>query len=64
MLADTASNLLAARRALAIAVVAGVAAVAGVFALRVDARFVYDGLTSDGLPLVIISACAGSGLWC
>ena len=49
------------RRALAMAVVAGAAALAGVFALRGDARFVYDGLTSDGLPLVILSALCGLG---
>ena len=48
-----------ARRALAIAVVAGAAAVAGIFALHADARFVYDGLTSEGLPLVILSGIAG-----
>jgi len=49
------------RRALAMAVVAGAAAVAGVLALRGDARFVYDGLTSDGLPLVVLSAVCGLG---
>ncbi|MGH2982811.1 MAG: cytochrome d ubiquinol oxidase subunit II [Solirubrobacterales bacterium] len=48
-----------ARRALAIAVIAGAAAVAGIFALHSDARFVYDGLTSEGLPLVILSGIAG-----
>src|SRR5918995_5151081 len=42
-----------ARRALAMAVIAGAAAVAGILALREDARFVYDGLTSEGLPLAI-----------
>jgi cytochrome bd ubiquinol oxidase subunit II len=48
-------------RALAAAVVAGALAVAGIFALRADARFVYDGLTSDGLPLVIVSVLCGAG---
>jgi cytochrome bd ubiquinol oxidase subunit II len=48
-----------ARRALAMAVVAGAAAVAGIFALHSDARFVYDGLTSEGLPLVILSGLTG-----
>jgi cytochrome d ubiquinol oxidase subunit II len=48
-------------RALAAAAVAGICAVAGIFALRDDARFVYDGLTSDGLPLVILSALCGIG---
>ena len=46
-------------RALAAAVVAGALAVAGLVALRADARHIYDGLTSDGLPLVIISAVCG-----
>jgi cytochrome bd ubiquinol oxidase subunit II len=49
------------RRALAIAVIAGGAAVAGVIALRSDARFVYDGLTGPGLPLVIASGLCGVG---
>jgi cytochrome d ubiquinol oxidase subunit II len=48
-----------ARRALAMAVIAGAAALAGIFALHSDARFVYDGLTGEGLPLVILSAIAG-----
>jgi cytochrome d ubiquinol oxidase subunit II len=46
-------------RALATAVVAGALAVAGIFVLRADARFVFDGLTGDGLPLVIASALCG-----
>jgi cytochrome bd ubiquinol oxidase subunit II len=41
--------------------VAGLAAVGGVFALRADGRFVYDGLTSEGLPLVIASVVFGLG---
>jgi cytochrome bd ubiquinol oxidase subunit II len=49
------------RRALAMAVIAGGAAVAGVLALRSDARFVYDGLTGPGLPLVIASGLCGLG---
>jgi cytochrome d ubiquinol oxidase subunit II len=50
-------------RALATAVAAGALAVAGLVALRADARYVYDGLTSDGLPLVILSAvCGGAAL--
>ena len=48
-----------ARRALAAATVAGAFAVAGIFALRADARFVFDGLTGEGLPLVILSALCG-----
>ncbi len=49
-----------ARRALASAVVAGAAALAGIFALNADAEFVYDGLTNEGLPLVILSALCGT----
>jgi cytochrome d ubiquinol oxidase subunit II len=50
------------RRALAAAVVAGALAVAGIVALHADARFVYDGLTSEGLPLVVVSLVAGAGV--
>jgi len=46
-------------RALAAAVAAGALAVAGLVALHADARYVYDGLTGDGLPLVIASAACG-----
>jgi cytochrome d ubiquinol oxidase subunit II len=49
-------------RALASAVVAGVLAVAGILVLRADARYVYDGLTGDGLPLVILSGLCGAGV--
>jgi len=48
-----------ARCALGAAVVAGALALSGVFALHSDARFVYDGLTGPGLPLVIASALCG-----
>ena len=48
-----------ARRSLAMAVIAGAAAVGGIIALHADARFVYDGLTSEGLPLVILSGLSG-----
>jgi len=48
-----------ARRALWAALCAGVFAVAGIFALHADARYVYDGLTTDGLPLVVVSALCG-----
>jgi cytochrome bd ubiquinol oxidase subunit II len=47
------------RRALGAAVVAGVLAVVGIVDLREDARYVYDGLTSSGLPLVIVSLLCG-----
>ena len=50
-----------ATRARAAAVVAGALAVGGIFALRADARFIYDGLTSDALPLVLVSVVCGAG---
>jgi cytochrome d ubiquinol oxidase subunit II len=50
-----------AARARAAALVAGGLAVAALFALRSDARFVYDGLTSEGLPLVLLSIACGLG---
>ena len=46
-------------RALGAAVVAGAIAFAGIFVYRADARFIYDGLTSEGLPLVLISLGCG-----
>jgi cytochrome d ubiquinol oxidase subunit II len=49
-------------RALAAAAVTGALAVAGIVALHADARFVYDGLTSDGLPLVIVSLLCGAAV--
>jgi cytochrome d ubiquinol oxidase subunit II len=49
-------------RAIGAAIAAGALAVAGLFALHADARFVYDGLTSDGLPLVIASAICGGAV--
>jgi cytochrome bd ubiquinol oxidase subunit II len=48
-----------ARRALTAALAAGALALGGIFALRADARYVYDGLTSEGLPLVVVSAACG-----
>jgi len=50
------------RRALGIAVIAGAFAVAGIFALHSEARYVYDRLTDQGLPLVIVSVTCGVGL--
>jgi len=44
------------------AVAAGVLAVAGLVALHEDAPTVYDGLTGDGLPLVVASALCGVGV--
>src|SRR4051812_2973138 len=49
------------RRAVGAAVVTGVIAVAGIFVLHSDARYIFDGLTSRALPLVIISAICGIG---
>jgi cytochrome d ubiquinol oxidase subunit II len=48
-----------ARRALWAAGVAGALAVAGIFALHSDARYVFDRLTAEGLPLAILSALSG-----
>jgi cytochrome bd ubiquinol oxidase subunit II len=47
------------RRAIGAAVLAGVAALVGIFVLRADARYVFDGLTSRALPFVILSALCG-----
>jgi cytochrome bd ubiquinol oxidase subunit II len=46
-------------RALIAAVVSGVVAAAGLVLLHSDAKFVFDGLTGDGLPLVILSLLCG-----
>ena len=46
-------------RALGAALVAGVLAVAGLVVLHQDARFVFDGLKGDALPLVIASFVCG-----
>ena len=51
-----------AHRALAAAVVAGVLAVAGIFALHDEARYLYDRLTDQALPLVIVSGLCGIGV--
>jgi cytochrome d ubiquinol oxidase subunit II len=40
---------------------AGATALIGVFVLRADARYIYDGLTSDAIPLVVLSAICGIG---
>jgi cytochrome bd ubiquinol oxidase subunit II len=48
-------------RALGAAVVAGVTAIAGIVVLHSDARYLYDGLTSEGLPFVLVSAVCGAG---
>jgi cytochrome d ubiquinol oxidase subunit II len=49
------------RRGVGAAVVAGTVAFAGIFVLHADAEYVFDGLASRGLPLVIASAGCGIG---
>jgi len=50
------------RRALAAAAVAGAAAAIGLVELHAEARYVFDRLVDQGLPLVIASALCGIGL--
>jgi cytochrome bd ubiquinol oxidase subunit II len=50
------------RRALAAAAVAGAAAAAGLIELHAEARYVFDRLVDQGLPLVIASALCGLAL--
>jgi cytochrome d ubiquinol oxidase subunit II len=47
------------RRAVGAAVASGVVALAGIFVLAADADYVFDGLKSRALPLVILSALCG-----
>jgi cytochrome d ubiquinol oxidase subunit II len=49
-------------RALIAALVTGALAAAGLVALHSDARFVFDGLTGDALPLVIVSLVCGGAV--
>jgi cytochrome d ubiquinol oxidase subunit II len=49
------------RRAIAAAIATGIMAFAGVFVLHEYARYVFDGLTSRALVLVILSAICGLG---
>ncbi|HEY5709299.1 MAG TPA: cytochrome d ubiquinol oxidase subunit II [Solirubrobacterales bacterium] len=51
-----------ASRALAAALVAGAFAIAGLFVLHADTRYVYDRLTDEALPLVVVSALCGLGV--
>ena len=48
-------------RALVAGVAAGLVAAAGIFVLSDDATYLFDGLTSRALPLVILSAVSGVG---
>jgi cytochrome d ubiquinol oxidase subunit II len=50
------------RRALAAAAVAGLAAAIGLLELHAEARYVFDRLLDQGLPLVILSVLCGVGL--
>jgi cytochrome bd ubiquinol oxidase subunit II len=50
------------RRALGAGVIAGAFAIAGLFALHSEARYVFDRLTSQGLPLVVLSILCGIAL--
>jgi cytochrome d ubiquinol oxidase subunit II len=49
-------------RAVAAAVATGALAALGLVVLHADARFVFDGLTGPGLPLVIVSALCGGAV--
>jgi cytochrome d ubiquinol oxidase subunit II len=49
------------RRAIAAAIVAGLVAFVGIFVLREDAPYLFHGLTSRGLALVILSTLCGVG---
>jgi cytochrome bd ubiquinol oxidase subunit II len=49
-----------ASRGLGSAVVAGIVAIAGIFVLHADARYIYDGLLNEALPLVIASVVFGA----
>ncbi|HEY2334702.1 MAG TPA: cytochrome d ubiquinol oxidase subunit II [Solirubrobacterales bacterium] len=51
-----------ARRALIAAGVAGIAAAFGLIELHSEARYIFDRLTHEGLPLVIVSALCGLGV--
>ena len=47
------------RRAIGAAIVAGLVAFVGIFVLHADAPYIFHGLTSRALPLVILSAVCG-----
>jgi len=49
-------------RAVAAAIVAGALAIVGLILMRNDAEYVYDGLTHDALPLVIVSIACGAAV--
>jgi cytochrome bd ubiquinol oxidase subunit II len=49
------------RRAIVAASIVGIIGFTGIFVLRADARYLFDGLASRGLPLVILSVVCGVG---
>jgi cytochrome d ubiquinol oxidase subunit II len=49
-------------RALCSSLATGAIAVAALLVFRADDRFIYDGLTSGGIPLVIVSVLCGLGV--
>jgi cytochrome d ubiquinol oxidase subunit II len=49
------------RRAIVAASIVGIISFAGIFVLRADARYLFDGLASRGLPLIILSVVCGVG---
>jgi len=49
------------RRAVAAAIIAGPMALLGIVVLRSDARYLFDGLASRALPLVLLSSLCGIG---
>jgi cytochrome bd ubiquinol oxidase subunit II len=51
-----------ASRALGAGLLAGLVAVVGIVALHADARYAYDRLLDEGLPLVIVSVLCGFGV--
>src|SRR3954451_4980211 len=59
-LADEAMVVYFRRRATAAAIAAGLVTLGGIFVLSNDATYLFDGLTSRALPLVILSALSGA----
>jgi cytochrome bd ubiquinol oxidase subunit II len=59
---DEALQAYFARRALAGAALAGAVAALGLLALHAEARYVFDRLVDQGLPLVVLSALCGLGV--
>jgi cytochrome d ubiquinol oxidase subunit II len=49
------------RRAVGAAIATGVVLVVGAFVLHADAEYIFHGLTSRALPLVVVSAACGIG---